>query len=235
MVRFVPVLVVLACGMVLGSQSRLGAADPKPTAAEAELIAAVEKLGGQAAVDSALDKEARVAATFDKIDDTALAALAKQPGLGSLDIRSDAKATAKGYASLKELPNLQRLYLTSAALTIDESTAIASVRSLNTLVVVGCKLTDLDVVRFAKLKNLKVLDLMDTPVTDAGVEKLLALTKLEELNLSGTKVTDPAAKKLLALEALKLLQLNNTKVSADAIGKMEDQLRADNRGLKILR
>lgn len=235
MVRVAPVLAAVAWGILLGSPARLCAQELKPTAAETELIAAVEKLGGKASIESGLDKDARVAATFDKIDDTTLAALAKEPGLGSLDIRSDTKATARGYNFLKELPNLQKLYLSAATLTIEESTAIASIRSLNTLVVVGSKLNDLDVVRFAKLKNLKVLDLMDTPVTDAGVEKLLALTKLEELNLSGTKVTDPVAKKLLGLEALKLLQLNNTKVSATAIGAMEDQLKADKRGLKILR
>jgi Leucine-rich repeat (LRR) protein len=207
----------------------------KPTAAENELIALVETLGGKAKLSGELDADSRVAAVFEKADDDTLKKLAKQPNLGALDIRSDDKVTAKGYSLLKELPNLQRLQILAGKFTLEEATAISTIQTLTTLSVSGGKLTDLDVVRFAKLKNLKNLDLMDTPVTDAGVVKLLDLAGLEELNLSGTKVTAAAAKKLLGLEKLKLLQLNNTKVSSEVIGGMEDQLKASKRELKILR
>lgn len=211
------------------------ATDAKPTDAEKELITLVEKLGGTAKIDASLDEQARVAAAFEKPDDTALVALGKQPPLGSLEVGSAAKLTAKGYTALKELPDLQKLTISSGTVAPADAAAIGSLRQLHTLVLGGCKLTDAEVAKFAKLKNLKCLDLLDTGVTDKAVETLLGFTKLEELNLSGTRLSDAGAKKLLKLEGLKLLQLNNTKVSAAAIDAMEDGLKADKRGLKILR
>lgn len=227
MTRFVPLAVLLFAPLV-------SAAEQKPNAAEAELIALVEKLGGTAKLAGDLDADSRVSATFEKADDTLLLSLVKHPSLGALDLRSASKVTAQGFTTLKELPNLQRLYL-GGTLTTEEATAVGSLRPLQMLVLAGCKLSDAEVARFAKLKNLKALDLMDTAVTDRAVEALLPLAKLEELNLSGTKVTDVGAKKLLGLEGLRLLQLSNTKVTAPAIGAMEDELKASKRGLKILR
>ncbi len=227
MTRLVPLALLLIAPL-------LSAADLKPTDSESELIALVEKKGGTAKLAGDLDADSRVSATFDKADDTLLLALVKHPCLGALDLRAASKVTAQGFTTLKELPNLQRLYL-GGTLTTEEATAVGSLRPLQMLVLAGCKLTDAEVAKFAKLKNLKALDLMDTAVTDKGMDSLLALAKLEELNLSGTRVTDAGAKKLLALDGLKLLQLNNTKVSAAAVGAMEDELKASKRGLKILR
>jgi len=226
--RFAPLVVLFTVPLV-------SAAELKPTSAEAELIALVKKLGGTAKLESELDTDARVSVKFEKADDAALVALSKHPGLGSLDLRSAAKVTTKGFTALKELPDLQRLYISSDTLDSNEAAAVGSLRTLDTLVLVGCKLTDAEVAKIAKLKNLKSLDLMDTAVTDKSVEPILALTKLEELNLSGTKLTDSGAKKLMVLDTLRLLQLNNTKVTDKAIAGMEEELKASKRGLKILR
>jgi internalin A len=210
------------------------AADEKPTDAEAALIKLVEKLGGKAKLNDELDADSRVAVVFEKVSDADLLALSKHASLGSLDLRSADKVTAKGFAALKELPDLQRLYI-GAAVAADEAAAIGTLRPLTLLVLAECKLTDAEVARFARLKNLKSLDLMGTAVTDKSVDTLLALTKLEELNLSGTRITDAGVKKLLALEALRQLHLSNTKVTAAAIGEMEDELKSSRRGLKIVR
>ena len=227
MIRLAPVVLLFAAPLV-------SAADLKPNNAESDLLALVKKLGGKGKLETDLDSDARVSATFEKADDAALIALSKHPSLGSLDLRAIDKVSAKGFTALNELPDLQRLYL-SGTLDVNKATAIASVRTLNVLVLAGCKLTDVDVSKFAKMKNLKTLDLMDTAVSDKGVEWILLMAKLEELNLSGTKVTDAGAKKLLALEALRLLQLNNTKVSDKTVGAMEDELKESKRGLKISR
>ncbi len=232
MLRFAPLALLLVALLLVAP---VFAAGVKPTDAEGELIALVEKLGGKAKLSDELDVESRVAAVFEKASDADLIALSKHPGLGSLDLRSATKITDKGFVALKEVPNLQRLYLSGCSLEVADATAVGSLRPLTVLVLAGCKLTDAEVAKFAKLKNLKSLDLMDTPVTDKVVESLLPLAKLEELNLSGTRVTDAGAKKLLALEGLRLLQLNNTKVSAAAIADMEDELKAGKRKLKILR
>ncbi len=228
MFRFVPLALLTLSIPVF-------AAEQKPTDAESALIALVEKMGGKAKLSDELDEESRVAVVFEKVSDADLLALSKHPGLGSLDLRSAAKVTDKGFAALKEVPNLQRLYLSGCSLEVADATAIGTLRPLTLLVLAECKLTDAEVAKFAKLKNLKSLDLMNTGVTDKSVDTLLALTKLEELNLSGTRVADAGAKKLLALEGLRLLQLNNTKVSAGAIADMESELKSSKRGLKILR
>lgn len=228
MLRFAPLAVLLS--VATGT-----AAEQKPTEAESALIALVEKLGGKAKLNGELDEESRVAAVFEKPDDADLLALSKHPALGSLDLRSAGKVTAKGFAALKELPDLQRLYVAATAVAADEAAAIGTLRPLTLLVLAECKLTDAEVAKFAKLKNLKSLDLMNTAVTDKSVDTVLALAKLEQVNLSGTKVTDAGVKKLLALEGLKQLHLSNTKVSDAAIAAMEDELKSTKRGLKIVR
>lgn len=210
-------------------------ADPKPTEAEMELITLVTKLGGTADIDRGLDEEARVAVTFEKPTDADLLALAKQPAVGSLDLRSGVKVTDKGFAALKELPDLQKLFVSGGTVTATEAAAIGTLRPLGTLVLGGCKITDAEVAAFKKLKNLKEIDLLDTAVTDRCVESLLALTKLEGVNLSGTKVSDAGAKKLLGLESLRLLQLNNSKVTADGVAAMEDELKSGKRVVRIQR
>jgi len=224
--RFAPLALLLAAPVF--------AADLKPTDDEAALIKLVEKMGGKAKLNDELDADSRVAVVLEKVSDADLLVLSKHASFGSLDLRTANKVPAKGFATLKELPDLQRLYI-NADITADEAAAIGTLRPLNMLVLAECKLTDAEVVKFAKLKNLKSLDLMNTAVTDKSVDTLLALTKLEDLNLSGTKVADAGAKKLLALEALRQLHLSNTKVSDKAIGEMEDELKSSKRGLKIVR
>ncbi len=216
--------------------SSLLAAPPKPTDAEAEAIEAIKKLGGTAEVESALDEQARVSATFEKPTDAAVLATVKLPCVGSVDLRDGTKVTEKGFTALKELPDLQKLCVGKGTLTATEAEAVGTLRTLSVLVLAGCKLTDAEVGHFKKLKNLTTLDLMDTAASDKCVEALLLLAKLEEVNLSGSKIGDAGAKQLLELPKLKLLQLNNTKVTSAAIAEMEDELKKDKkRTVKIQR
>ena len=228
MFRFAPLLLLLAAPLL--------AAAGKPTDAEADAIAAVKKLGGSAEVDSALDEQARLSVVFDRPTDAALLAVAKLPAVGAVDVRDGTKITEKGFAALKELPDLQKLFVGKGVISPAEAEAVGTLRTLGVLVLGGCKLTDAELGQFKKLRNLTTLDLMDTAVTDKSADTLLALTKLEEVNLSGTKVGDAGAKKMLELGKLKLLQLNNTKVTAAAISEMEDELKKDSkRVVKIQR
>ncbi|MCU0706372.1 MAG: hypothetical protein MUF18_20620, partial [Fimbriiglobus sp.] len=148
MLRFAPFALLLAVA------PPLLAANEKPTEAEAELITLVVKHGGTAKVQSGLDAESRVAATFNKPTEAALLAVVKQPTLGSLDLRDATKITEKAFAALSQLPNLQQLYVTGGTLTADEASAIGSLRPLQLLVLTGCKLTDAEVGKLTKLKNL---------------------------------------------------------------------------------
>ncbi len=213
----------------------LNAESPKPDAAEAELIALAEKLGGKAQLAKALDEQARVEVVLEAATDADLARLVKHPNLGSLELREAGKLTAKGYALLNELPDLQKLQLAGEAIGPKEAAAIGELKTLDTLYLGSCKITSAEIVAFKKLKNLKRLDLLDTAVTDTALDAILEFKKLEELNLSGTKVSEACLKKLIQLESLKILQLNNTKVSDNAIAAVEDELKAAKRILKIQR
>jgi hypothetical protein len=216
--------------------SPLLAAPPKPTEAEAEAIAAITKLGGTAEVDKSLDEQARLSVTFEKPTDAAVLALVKLPTVGAVDFRDGSKVTEKGFAALKELPDLQKLFVGKGTVSGVEAEAIGSLRTLGVLVLAGCNLTDAEVAQFKKLKNLTTLDLMDTAASNKCVDTLLLLANLEQVNLAGTKVADDGVKQLLALPKLKLLQLNNTKVTAGAIDEMEEELKKDKkRVVKIQR
>ena len=89
----------------------LGAAPPPPDAAEERAIALAVELGGTAKVDDKLDEMARVAVKLPAAGDVALRRLCKMPSVGAVEIFDATKCTEAGFASLKELPDLQSLVL----------------------------------------------------------------------------------------------------------------------------
>ena len=214
-----PVLLV-----ALSFASFIRAAPPasKADSVEDKAIALAEQLGGSAKVDEKLDEIARVAVKLPTANDAALRRLCKMPSVGAVEIFDATKCTDVGFASLKELPDLQKLVLGKCPLNEKQAAAIGTLRSLNVLFLGESKLGDAAFEGFKKLVNLKLLDVSDSRLTDRSAEVLLGMKKLEELNLSKTKFADDGVKALKALENLKLLKLNQTNVTRKGIDAIEE-------------
>jgi len=198
----------------------LGAA--KPDAAELQAIALSVELGGSAKVDEKLDEIARVYVKLPAADDATLRRLCKMPSVGAIEILDARKCSDEGFASLKELPDLQNLILGKCPLTEKDAAALGTLRSLNVLFVGESKLTDASFAGFKKLVNLKILDVSDAPLSDKSAAILLGMKKLEELNLSGTKFGDPGAIELTEMAKLRLIRLNRTNVTRKGIDALEE-------------
>ncbi len=194
----------------------------KPDAAELQAIELAEQLGGSAKVDEKLDEIARVAVKLPAADDAILRRLCKMPCVGAIEIFDARKCGDEGFASLKELPDLQNLILGKCPLTEKDAAALGTLRSLNVLFVGESKLTDATFAGFKKLVNLKVLDVSDAHLTDKSAAILLGMKKLEELNLSGTKFGDAGAIELKEMPKLRLIRLNRTNVTRKGIDALEE-------------
>src|SRR5262249_44945308 len=88
-----------------------------PTAEERKTIDAIEKLGGKGEISEKLPTEARVLAKFEGPSDNALAGLKKHPLIGGVDVFDATRCSERGFAALKDLPNLRRLVVEKADLS----------------------------------------------------------------------------------------------------------------------
>jgi hypothetical protein len=95
--------------------------------------------------------------------DELLEATAELPHLRELRIACDSKISDGAWRHLKDLPELESLYLRGTR--------------------------DSAMVNLAGLAHLHVLYITNTDVTDAGLASLKSLPRLQTLNLTGTKVT----------------------------------------------
>jgi hypothetical protein len=95
--------------------------------------------------------------------DEFLAAAAELPHLQDLRIACNSKISDGIWEHLKDLPELESLYLRG--------------------------MRDSAMVNLAGLTHLRVLYITNTDITDAGLTSLKSLPRLQTLNLTGTKVT----------------------------------------------
>jgi len=142
---------------------------------ESQAIALAEELGGSAKVDEKLDEIARVSVKLPSADDAVLRRLCKMPSVGAVEILDATKCTDAGFASLKELPDLQRLILGKCPLNEKDAAAIGTIRPLNVLFLGESKLTDVAFAGLKKLVNLKLLDVTDAQITDKSAPILVGM------------------------------------------------------------
>jgi hypothetical protein len=193
--------------------------------AEKAAVAAVEKAGGKAAIDDKLPAAARVSAKFDRATDATFAALKKATAVGAIDALDATACTAKGFAALKDLPNLRKLALGTSNLSVASTTAIAECGQLRTLYVARSGLTDAELVPLKKLALLEALDLGENPqITDKGMATVKELERLRALELGRTGITDKGLMELLPLDGLRKLNVFDTKVTDAAAMKFVDAM-----------
>jgi hypothetical protein len=201
-----------------------GAGQDKPDD-EKKAIDLVTKAGGKAAVDPKLPAGGRVSAKFESATNNVLVNLKKAPAIGALDVFDATHCTEKGFAALKDLPNLRKLTLGKSALSAGSVGAIGECKELRVLYLPGSGLTDAELAGLKGLTRLEALDLSDNPqVTDKGMATVKGFERLQYLALGKTGITDKGVTELKGLDGLRTLHVGGTKVTGEAADKFADEM-----------
>ncbi len=107
----------------------------------------------------------------------------------SVDLRGS-DISARGLDQIAGREDIRVLILGRCPrLRFEDLGVVATLRSLEILVVTGADLDERTLSLLAGARSLKRLELSGLGITDAGVPHLLGLSKLEQLELSGTSVS----------------------------------------------
>lgn len=197
----------------------------KPTDDEKKAMDLVVQAGGKAEIDPKLPTAARVVAKFESATDLTLSNLKKAPQIGAIDVFDATRCTDKGFAALKDLPNLRKLTLGKSEMSGPRTVAIGQLKELRVLFLRDSGLTDAELGSLKKLALLESLDISDNPqVTDKGMSSVKALERLQVLYLGKTGITDKGLMELKPLEALHTLNVVGTKVTAEAAEAFPDDM-----------
>jgi Leucine-rich repeat (LRR) protein len=129
-----------------------------------------------------------------------------------------------GLGKIKDLPNVQVVYVDNTQFNDAALAALKDLAKLNSLTVMSPQVTDAALESLKGLTDLNMLFLTSTKVGDAGLAKLIGLKNLKVLALSRTQVTDKGLDALKALKGLKSLYLIGTKVTDDGVKKLKQAL-----------
>jgi len=195
------------------------------TAGEKAVMTEIVRLNGKADIDAKLHPEARVVAKFENASDALFASLKKHPEIGSIEVFDATKCSDKGFALLKDLPNLRKLVIGKAAMSPTAAASIGQCKELRYLGLVGCGITDAE---FAGMKGLSLLEhlaLSENPqITDKAMATVKGFERLRVLYLNKTGVTDKGLAELKGLDGLRTLAVKGTKVTSDAADKFIDAM-----------
>jgi hypothetical protein len=121
-----------------------------------------------------------------------------------------------GLDQLKELRSVRRLEVVRG-ITAARLEQLRDLGQLQRLWLEDTELTDAQVDHIARLGNLQFLDISGSKVTDAGMKNLAYLVRLEELRLGNTQITGVGLKQLAGLSQLRDLYLEDTSVGDDGV------------------
>jgi len=153
------------------------------------------------------------------VTDSALNYLAGLINLQELSITDMTLISGLALASLNTLSSFRKLDLSHTYLGGESFVAIASIKTLEELILDGCGIDDDDFYHISTLTNLKKLDLSHSSIHEAAFQRIKALVLLEELVLfdSKTKITDGVVTSIALLPKLKVLNVANTGCSTDKL------------------
>jgi Leucine-rich repeat (LRR) protein len=130
--------------------------------------------------------------------------------------------TDDGLVYLKELKQLQTLYLSGTQVTDAGLVHLKELKQLQSLDLSFTQVTDAGLVHLKELKQLQSLEIGDTQVTDDGLVHLKELKQLQKLYLGRTQVTDDGLVHLKELKQLQSLNLNGTQVTDDGLVHLKE-------------
>lgn len=174
-------------------------------------------------VDPLLPPQAPLLVRCEVANDTLLLKLAQFPQIGGIHIAEGRFCTAKGYAALKNLPQLHKLVIEHAVLSPPSLAAIVQCSQLRHLGLIDAGLTDSSLVSLKSLTGLEHLNLSQNPkITDTGLKTITTLERLRSLHLAHCKITDKGLMQLQNLDALRTLNVVQTAVTQEALERLAD-------------
>jgi len=185
-------------------------AEPLPVGEEE--TAAINKLqqrGAEIDLDDA--QHARIVELVNsKATDDDLKLLSSLPCLESLDI-TGGKITKAGLVHLRQLPDLQRLYINDLPISSNALENVAEMTKLDVLSLRNTKIGDEGMAHLRKLKALTVLNLSKTKITNNTLKQIRGLKRLDTLVLADTAVTGDGFTDLQFLKNLRTLNVDRCK------------------------
>jgi hypothetical protein len=174
-------------------------------------------------VDPRLPAKAPLLVRCEVANDKLLLQLAQFPQIGGIHIADGRLCTAKGYAALKNLPQLNKVVIEHAVLSSASLTAITQCSQLRYLSLIDAGLTDNSLALLKALTHLEHLNLSQNPkITDAGLKTIATLERLRSLHLAHCKITDKGLAQLQNLDGLRTLNVVQTAVTQEALERLAD-------------
>ncbi len=125
---------------------------------------------------------------------------------------------------LKNIPNLQVVYIDSNQVNDVALIPLKGLTGLNALTIMSPQVTDAALENLKSLSGLTMLFLTSSKVSDKGLVQLKGLKNLQVLALSHTEVTDAGLDTLKDIKSLKSIYLIGTKVTLQAINKLKQAM-----------
>ncbi len=166
-----------------------------------------------------LDQTIELRLDFVPFEDSHVAKLSPLKKLSTIWFLHTA-ITNKSLRQLATMPSLQHLVLKKTDITDGGLVHLSDLKDLRTLLLPS-EITDNGLEELAKLERLLHLDISNTKVTDKGLEFVGGMSNLQTLCLNDTAVGDNGLKHLSNLSNLRTLYLSGTKVTDKGIANLE--------------
>lgn len=156
----------------------------------------------------------RLSARLNRLHDDALKYIARIKTLKHLQCGKNSQLTARGYAELKNLPNLEHLDLLDNPIDVKAAKEIAQLK-INDINLSNTNITDGALKELCTMPNLHNISLCDCKsITGAGMKYFVNLPELDTVNLEGAKnVTDKDLEFIQNCPKIKTLDLRDTGVT----------------------
>ncbi len=125
---------------------------------------------------------------------------------------------------LKNVPNLQVVYIDSNQVTDAALAPLKNLADLSALTIMSPQVTDAALENLKNLSGLTMLFLTSSKVSDKGLVQLKGLKNLQVLALSRTDITNAGLDALKDIKSLKSIYLIGTKVTPQAIDKLKQTM-----------
>lgn len=168
-------------------------------------VAKLEKAGGNVRVDSDLPMGSRIRVSFKSLDDKAAVALRGATNVGSLVIEDASRLTDRSMAIIGTLAHLRELNLNKPAITNAGMAHLKNLKELQKLYIFEARIYDSGVAYIKDMDQLEELDLTGSGITSAAATTFKTLDKLSLLAVGKTKFGDAGAAQLKDMSNLKSL------------------------------
>jgi hypothetical protein len=172
---------------------------------QAAEVAKLEKAGGDVRIDSDMPMGARVRVSFKALDDKTAVALRGATNVGSLVVEDASRLTDRSMAIIGTLTNLRELNLVKPAITNSGIAHLRNLKELQKLYIFEARIYDSGIAYLKDLDQLEELDLTGSGITNAAAATFKSLGELKLLAVGKTKFGDAGAAQLKDMTNLKSL------------------------------